>query len=206
MVTTPLSSLLSRATPFFRSAARTTRCTPHGSVMDDKKTALASTCRTAHTYSRQDRGLYAGTHKQYGNSVSDSHRKTARTWLPNVHVHTVYSRLLKRSLTLRMPASVWRTIKKERYAGSVDAYLTSESRGVRRTLGERGEHLRREMLAVKLKTARMASLPNKRLPSSGAREGGDSPAATATATVTADGSPEPSREAAAKLEGLATGM
>ena len=154
-------------------------------------TAQKSAIREAHTYSRQARGLYNNTHIQFGNSISESHRKTARNWLPNVHSHTVYSRTLKRNITIRMPASVWRTINNERYGGSIDAFLTTDSKSIQRGLGARGSSLREQILNVRLKHARKMSMP---------KPTGQQTSQRAEASV------EPRVEEAAKLEGVASGM
>ncbi|ORY87089.1 RM24, ribosomal protein 24 mitochondrial large ribosomal subunit, partial [Protomyces lactucae-debilis] len=71
-------------------------------------------------YARQDRGLYGGTHIQYGNNVPDSKTKTRRRWLPNVHRHSLRSDILNKHISLRIQTGVLRTIKKY---GSLDAFL-----------------------------------------------------------------------------------
>ncbi|CCG84462.1 protein of unknown function [Taphrina deformans PYCC 5710] len=158
----------------------------------------ASLSRAAHTYSRQDRGLYANTHKQFGNSISESHRKTARCWLPNVHTHTTYSKSLRRFLTLKMPASVWRTIQNKKYGGDVDAYLTSPSKAVQRGLGLRGQHLRREIknsqVRREIETATREHAKARKRSSSGETEG-------VTTRVVDQATVEASR-----MEGVASGM
>ena len=101
------------------------------------------TVRCAHTYSRQDRGLYGGAHIQFGNNVSENKNKTRRRFLPNVHWHSLQSKTLARPIRIRITAGVMRTIRKY---GDIDAYLTSDSKGIQRTLGARGHMLRHEIL------------------------------------------------------------
>lgn len=147
--------------------------------------------REAHTYSRQDRGLYNGTEKQFGNSVSESHKKSARTWLPNVHGHTLYSATLRRSITLRMPASVWRTIQSAKYGGSIDKFLTSSSKSIQANLGLRGTTLRNEIVNVTRNKARVKS-GHAPVPKKAVRDD------TSAGDV--------STEEHAKMEGVAAGM
>ncbi len=104
--------------------------------------------RNAHTYGRQDRGLYGGTQIQFGCNVPDSHHKTARTFLPNVHQHTFRSSLLKRKISIRMTTGVLRTVKKY---GGIDQYLLSNSKQIQKNLGLRGDALRAEMAAHRRK-------------------------------------------------------
>ncbi|BFZ53173.1 hypothetical protein PYCC9005_000196 [Savitreella phatthalungensis] len=99
--------------------------------------------RLAHTYGRQQTGLYGGAHIQFGNSVAESKVKTRRRFLPNVHPHTLYSKTLQRPIRIRIATRVMRTIKKY---GGLDEYLTAESKGIQKTLGLRGEELRAEIL------------------------------------------------------------
>lgn len=147
--------------------------------------------REAHTYSRQDRGLYAGTHIQFGSSISESHKKTARNWLPNTHSHTISSPTLGRRLTLRMPASVWRTINNERYGGNIDKYLTSPSKAVQRSLGLRGEQLRNEIRNKLLMKAHIASIPKSERKKK---------------TLQSTGQVTATEKEASAMEGAATGM
>lgn len=150
----------------------------------------SSFIRQAHTYARQDRGLYNGTHVQFGSSISDSHRKSPRIWLPNVHAHSLYSKSLRRTIKLRITASVWRTIQ-QKYDGELDGFLTSASKEIQRNLGARGEGLRDEVLSARRKQA--ANVLATATASSLARK--------AKRTVI-----EQKVEESAKLEGLATGM
>lgn len=108
--------------------------------------AAVQTVRTAHTYSRQDRGLYGGAHIQFGNTVSENKNKTRRRFLPNVHWHSLPSRTLSRPIRIRIATHVMRTIRKY---GGIDGYLTSDSKGIQRTLGARGHALRAEILAAR---------------------------------------------------------
>lgn len=148
--------------------------------------------REAHTYARQSRGLYNGTHLQFGSSISDSHRKSPRTWLPNVHSHSLYSKSLQKTIKLRITANVWRTIQ-SKYAGELDAFLTCDSKQLQKNLGTRGETLRDQIIAAQKKRARAVGLGRT-------KNGRVVKATQENVGVTKQ------EEEKAKLEGLATGM
>eukprot|EP00697_Spironema_sp_BW2_P013370 gnl/Spiro4/3422_TR1668_c0_g1_i1.p1 gnl/Spiro4/3422_TR1668_c0_g1~~gnl/Spiro4/3422_TR1668_c0_g1_i1.p1 ORF type:complete len:165 (-),score=12.81 gnl/Spiro4/3422_TR1668_c0_g1_i1:102-596(-) len=71
-------------------------------------------------FNRADRGLYGGKHVITGNTVSFSHRKSRRTWKPNVHKHTLRSFILRQDFKLPVVERTFRTIKK---LGGLDNYL-----------------------------------------------------------------------------------
>lgn len=96
-----------------------------------------------HTMLRKNRGLYGSTHIQHGNSISDSHRKTARTFKPNVHTHTFVSPVLANEhITMKTTTRELRTIKKY---GGLDVYLMQGGKGVQRDLGTRARALKKRM-------------------------------------------------------------
>lgn len=165
--------------------------------------------RHAHTYSRQSRGLYNGTHVQFGSSVSDSHLKTARTWRPNVHAHSLFSKSLRRTIKLRITANVWRTIQ-DKYDGQIDDFLTTSSKSIQRNLGARGENLRDEIVNLRKKRAKEQVLLNvekkksktaKRSFKLQAKEDAEDEDEKQNVKLE-----EVTVEEKAKLEGLATGM
>ena len=76
--------------------------------------------RSAIVQNRAKKGLFAGRHIRFGNSVSHSHQKTRRTWSPNVQVKYYYSDLLQERLRLHVTTHAMRCIDK---AGGLDDYL-----------------------------------------------------------------------------------
>lgn len=75
--------------------------------------------------SRAKRGLFGGKHIQFGNNVSHSHRKTRRTWSPNIQKKYYYSDLLEKEFHLQVTCHAMRCIDK---AGGFDAYIVKSSR------------------------------------------------------------------------------
>ncbi|KAL4394885.1 hypothetical protein AHAS_Ahas02G0196700 [Arachis hypogaea] len=71
--------------------------------------------------SRAKRGLFAGRHIQFGNSVSeDGGNKTRRTWKPNVQEKRLFSYILDRHIRVKVTTHALRCIDK---AGGIDEYL-----------------------------------------------------------------------------------
>ncbi|XP_004498490.1 uncharacterized protein [Cicer arietinum] len=70
---------------------------------------------------RAKRGLFAGKHIQFGNSVSeDGGNKTKRTWKPNVQDKRLFSYILDRHIRVKVTTHALRCIDK---AGGIDEYL-----------------------------------------------------------------------------------
>jgi large subunit ribosomal protein L28 len=69
---------------------------------------------------RAQRGLYAGKQRLTGNSISFSHRKTRRFWLPNVKQKTFKSDLLDQKFSIAVSTTALKTIEK---VGGLDNYL-----------------------------------------------------------------------------------
>ncbi|KAL1330995.1 hypothetical protein HN51_048254 [Arachis hypogaea] len=70
---------------------------------------------------RAKRGLFAGRHIQFGNSVSeDGGNKTRRTWKPNVQEKRLFSYILDRHIRVKVTTHALRCIDK---AGGIDEYL-----------------------------------------------------------------------------------
>ncbi|CAI9772344.1 unnamed protein product [Fraxinus pennsylvanica] len=70
---------------------------------------------------RAHRGLYAGRHIQFGNSVSeDGGNKTRRNWKPNVQEKRLFSYILDRHVRVKATTHAFQCIDK---AGGIDEYL-----------------------------------------------------------------------------------
>ena len=69
---------------------------------------------------RSQRGIYAGKDVRFGNNVSFSHRKTRRTFKPNVQRKRLWSRTLGCWLRFNVTTHALRCIDK---AGGIDEYL-----------------------------------------------------------------------------------
>jgi large subunit ribosomal protein L28 len=70
---------------------------------------------------RAKRGLFAGKHIQFGNSVSeDGGNRTRRTWKPNVQDKRLFSYVLDRHIRVKVTTHALRCIDK---AGGIDEYL-----------------------------------------------------------------------------------
>ncbi|XP_061355306.1 large ribosomal subunit protein bL28m [Gastrolobium bilobum] len=70
---------------------------------------------------RAKRGLYAGRHIQFGNTVSeDGGNKTRRTWKPNVQEKRLFSYVLDRHIRVKVTTHALRCIDK---VGGIDEYL-----------------------------------------------------------------------------------
>jgi len=96
-------------------------------------------------YKQANHGLYGGVKIQFGNNVSDKTEiKTRRKWLPNIKHKQIYSRILGRTLRLKVSTRVLRTIDK---VGGVDHYVLGDKVGRIRELGEEGWKLRWAMLS-----------------------------------------------------------
>lgn len=74
---------------------------------------------------RRYRGLYDGKHIQFGNKVSFSHRKTRRTWKPNVQHKRFWSETYQRYLQFRCTTSLIKKVKA--LPGGIDEYLRTAS-------------------------------------------------------------------------------
>eukprot|EP00698_Gefionella_okellyi_P003989 TRINITY_DN13697_c0_g1_i1.p1 TRINITY_DN13697_c0_g1~~TRINITY_DN13697_c0_g1_i1.p1 ORF type:complete len:130 (+),score=14.16 TRINITY_DN13697_c0_g1_i1:56-445(+) len=73
---------------------------------------------------RAQRGLYAGRSVRAGNSVSDSGRRTRRTWKPNVFTKTFWSDVMEKDLTFKVTGYANRWITK---VGGIDNYIMNTS-------------------------------------------------------------------------------
>ncbi len=73
------------------------------------------------TMKRRFRGLYGGKHIQFGNQISFSHRKTRRTWKPNVQNKRFWSETYQRFLHFRVTTSVIKQVN--RLKDGIDEYL-----------------------------------------------------------------------------------
>ncbi|KAF4358966.1 uncharacterized protein LOC115700130 [Cannabis sativa] len=70
---------------------------------------------------RAKRGIFAGRHIRFGNSVSeDGGNKTRRTWKPNVQDKRLFSYILDRHIRVKVTTHALRCIDK---AGGIDEYL-----------------------------------------------------------------------------------
>ncbi|XP_062097757.1 uncharacterized protein LOC133803664 [Humulus lupulus] len=70
---------------------------------------------------RAKRGIFAGRHIRFGNSVSeDGGNKTRRTWKPNIQDKRLFSYILDRHIRVKVTTHALRCIDK---AGGIDEYL-----------------------------------------------------------------------------------
>ena len=83
--------------------------------------ALTSFVRHLPTMKRRFRGLYGGKHIQFGNQISFSHRKTRRTWKPNVQYKRFWSETYQRFLRFRVTTSVIKQVN--RLKDGIDEYI-----------------------------------------------------------------------------------
>jgi large subunit ribosomal protein L28 len=67
-----------------------------------------------------NRGLYGRKQVQHGYSISFSHNKSRRIWLPNIQKKEFVSEILRRKLSIKVTTSEIRTIKKY---GGLDNYI-----------------------------------------------------------------------------------
>lgn len=79
-----------------------------------------------------------------GNNVPESHQKTRRSWLPNIHNATLYSAALNKRIQIKVTTSALRDIDK---VGGLDQYLTKNS--FQDVLGQRGQLLREKVLKAR---------------------------------------------------------
>ncbi|ODQ63651.1 hypothetical protein NADFUDRAFT_48000 [Nadsonia fulvescens var. elongata DSM 6958] len=100
----------------------------------------------ARIFKISDKGLYDGKVPHFGNNVSESKQKTKRTFLPNIVRTKLWSEALNKSISIKVAASVLRTITKE---GGVDNYLTKEKAARVKELGLTGWKLRYEVLMAR---------------------------------------------------------
>jgi large subunit ribosomal protein L28 len=82
---------------------------------------LTSFVRHLPTMKRRFRGLYGGKHIQFGNQISFSHRKTRRTWKPNVQYKRFWSETYQRFLRFRVTTSVIKQVN--RLKNGIDEYI-----------------------------------------------------------------------------------
>jgi len=94
-------------------------------------------------FKRAQRGLYAGKTILFGNNVSFSHRRTRRSWLPNVVKKTLFSQILNQRIPIRLTTHALRWIDK---AGGLDHYLLTTP--ARKLQSEFGSKLRSKLLAA----------------------------------------------------------
>eukprot|EP01114_Cavostelium_apophysatum_P023229 TRINITY_DN8692_c0_g1_i1.p1 TRINITY_DN8692_c0_g1~~TRINITY_DN8692_c0_g1_i1.p1 ORF type:complete len:118 (+),score=18.04 TRINITY_DN8692_c0_g1_i1:27-356(+) len=69
---------------------------------------------------RAQRGLYAGRRVLTGNTISFSHKRNRRRWLPNVHGKWLRSDLLEEDLYIKITVGALRQIDR---LGGLDNYL-----------------------------------------------------------------------------------
>ncbi|BAT97944.1 hypothetical protein VIGAN_09153600 [Vigna angularis var. angularis] len=93
----------------------------NGLSQRDKETLEKCMPRSKVVMNRAKRGLFAGRHIQFGNSVSeDGGNKTRRTWKPNVQEKRLFSYILDRHVRVKVTTHAIRCIDK---AGGIDEYL-----------------------------------------------------------------------------------
>jgi len=86
--------------------------------------------------------LLGGKTLMYGKNVSESKKKTLRTWSPNIQTKHLFSSALNRTLHIQLTTSCLRNIKKW---GGLDTYLFKTKP---EELGEKGMWLRRSVIAA----------------------------------------------------------
>lgn len=77
-----------------------------------------------------------------GNKVSHSKIKTKKRFLPNIQSASLFSTALKENITLRLPASVIRSVN---FKGGLDEFLLSSSYN---DLTEKGRKIKKRILKV----------------------------------------------------------
>ncbi|KZV95985.1 hypothetical protein EXIGLDRAFT_671558 [Exidia glandulosa HHB12029] len=90
----------------------------------------------AQPFKRSQMGLFHGAMKQYGNNVPHSLHKTRRTWMPNIQVKRLYSRVMGEWIKLTLTTRALRCIDK---AGGLDEYIMNTKSDL---LGWEGMRLR----------------------------------------------------------------
>lgn len=75
------------------------------------------------TFKRAQRGLYAGEHIRFGNTVSEMGNKSRRTWKPNVQRLPLWSETLKEKVKVRVSMTA---LKKIEQVGGLDTYLLNQ--------------------------------------------------------------------------------
>lgn len=86
---------------------------------------------------RSGRGLYAGKDIRFGNSISFSHRKTRRTFKPNVQKKRLWSRTLQCWLRFNVTTHALKCIDKK---GGIDEYLL-ETKNLNSIAGLNAKHM-----------------------------------------------------------------
>jgi len=76
------------------------------------------------------RGIFAGKHIQFGNTVSHSLRKHRRHWKPNIQIKSFYSEILSKWFQVKVTTRAMRCIDK---AGGFDNYFINTKK---KNLGE----------------------------------------------------------------------
>ena len=102
---------------------------------------------------------------QFGNKISEFYNHHRRAFRPNVNRQTLWSETLNRRITLKIVASVLRTITKE---GGLDNYLIKDTSARIKQLGPLGWKLRYMVLTRLQKQETSRPKPSRKL------ENGDS--------------------------------
>ncbi|EFA77601.1 hypothetical protein PPL_12207 [Heterostelium album PN500] len=89
-------------------------------VINSMFTRASNNPHSANILKRAQRALYGGRTIQYGNSISFSHKKTRRTWKPNVQSKTYHSDILNQDIKVDVTTYTMRCIDK---AGNFDNYI-----------------------------------------------------------------------------------
>ena len=92
-----------------------------GLNLSSRYKSIGSTIRCASS-GRSKRGLFDGKDVRSGNNVPFSHKKTKRTFKPNVFKKRLYSEILDEMIQFHATSSALRTIDK---MGGLDNYLLS---------------------------------------------------------------------------------
>lgn len=94
-------------------------------------------------YKQSDSGLYGGSVKRFGSSITEFRNKVPRSWDLNVIKKKLWSETLQKDIRLKLTTNVLRTISKE---GGLDRYLTKNKSARIKELGPLGWKLRYEVL------------------------------------------------------------
>lgn len=72
---------------------------------------------------RAQRGLYAGEHIRFGDTIHESGRRTRRTWKPNVQRVALYSEALDERIPCPVSTAALALVDQ---AGGLDAYILNQ--------------------------------------------------------------------------------
>ena len=102
------------------------------------------------TFKRAQRGLFAGEHIRFGDTVSEFGNRNRRTWKPNVQRITLWSETLGERVRLRVTTTALGLIDK---AGGLDMYVLGQRIPESKCAGE----LRRKIILRRLERERLDS-------------------------------------------------